>query len=444
LRASDQLAAELRKLAAAAQSERRVPSISAAVFRAGEVVWSDAIGLADAEAGRDATPETQYRIGSITKTFTAAAVMQLRDAGELDLDDRLGDHVPESAHAAPTLRRLLSHLSGLQREPPGDIWESLEAPERDAFLASLADAEQVLKPGERWHYSNLAFSLLGEVVARRSGTTWQEYVESRLLAPLGLARTSLLPQEPVAQGYYVQPYSETVAREAHVDMRGVGASGQLWSTTGDLARWASCLAGAHPDVLAAGTSEEMHVPQAMMDLDRWTVGWGIGLELVREGERVWAGHGGAMPGHLAGLVFRRQEQVGAAVLTNTGAQFEPSTLAVRLAEKALELEPVSGEVWRPEEAPPAEVEAVLGRWWSEGHEFVFRWRGGRLEAKAEAAPAWKEPAVFAPDGADSYRTVSGRERGERLRVVRDEAGEVVRLYWATYPMTRSPEVFGGS
>src|SRR5439155_23687845 len=139
LRAPDQLARDLRARIAKAQAER-LPSVSAAVVRKGEVVWADAVGLANVEDGLEATPETQYRIGSITKTFTAVAIMQLRDGGRLELDDALSKHVPEAAHGGPTIRRMLAHLSGLQREPVGDIWESFETPDVDQVLAELEQA----------------------------------------------------------------------------------------------------------------------------------------------------------------------------------------------------------------------------------------------------------------------------------------------------------------
>ena len=139
-------------------------------------LWEQALGHADVEAKREATPQTQYRIGSITKTFTAVGILQLRDAGELSLDDPLTAHLPESAHG-PTIGRMLAHSSGLQREPPGEIWETMKAPSREDLLAGTADAEQVLDPGTWWHYSNLAFALLGEVVARAHGGTWEEALQ---------------------------------------------------------------------------------------------------------------------------------------------------------------------------------------------------------------------------------------------------------------------------
>ena len=109
-----------------------------------------------------------------------------------------------------------------------------------------------------------------------------------------------------------------------------------------------------------------------------------------------------------------------------------------------ELEPTAPDEWRPAEPPPAEVAPLLGRWWSEGLEYVFRWRGGRLEARREIDPPEREPAVFEPEGPDRFRTVAGRERGELLHVVRDERGAVVKLSWATYPFTREPRPFGAT
>src|SRR4051794_41873809 len=123
------LASDLEALVRAAQAER-LPSVSAAVVRKGEEVWAGAVGLADAEAGAAATTDTQYRVGSITKTFTAVAVLQLAAAGALDLDDPLERHVPEAAHGSPTLRRMLAHVSRLQREPAGGGLGAPGAPRR--------------------------------------------------------------------------------------------------------------------------------------------------------------------------------------------------------------------------------------------------------------------------------------------------------------------------
>lgn len=441
---SEPLAGEFRRLLRAAQAEHRLPSVGAAVVSGGDVVWSEAVGLADVAAGVRATPETQYRIGSITKTFTAAAIMQLRDAGELDLEDRLERHLPAGEHGGATLRTMLSHLSGLQREVPGELWESLEFPSRDELLRLLGEAEGVLPPGEHWHYSNLAFAVLGEVVARRSGMPAERYIEQRLLEPVGLGRTTWEPRPPHALGYFVEPYEDVVREAPLVDLRAKAPAGQLWSTTLDLCRWGSFLADPAPDILRPETALEMQAFHGLADPERWRLGWGLGLSLFRDGDRVFFGHDGGMPGFIARLAYCRREKVGAAALTNSGTGLVLEELCLELAVRAAEQLAASPEEWQAGGPAPPELTGLLGRWWLEGMEFVLTHRGGRLEGKgAEKTPA-DPPAVFAPDGPDRFRVVSGRERGELLRVVRDADGRPVKLLWATYPMTREPVVFGPS
>jgi CubicO group peptidase (beta-lactamase class C family) len=446
LPAPEQLSAELRAILAKAQAEHRVPSIAGGVVRSGELVWQDAVGLADVDNEERATPEHQYRIGSITKTFTAVAVMQLSAEGRLDLEDRLDAYLDVPTLGELTLRRMLSHGSGLQREIPGDVWESLEFPQStEELLATLEEAELVLAPGERWHYSNLAFILLGEVVGKLADMPYEEYVEQRLLQPLGLTRTSFSPEEPTAIAYSVEPYSDVVRREPMLVERkgGIAAAGQLWSTVGDLCRWASFLADPDPTILTPESIELMTSMQSMADPYRWTLAWGIGLTLMRKDDRIYCGHDGGMPGYLANVLVDRREKLGAAVLLN-GENVSPAELTLSLVEKTRERYPAEADEWRPATPPPAELETALGRWWSEGAEFVFRWHDGRLEAKWAEAPAWQPWTRFEPLGDDRFRTVFGRERGELLRLVRDDDGTVTRMYWATYPFSRRHEVTGAT
>jgi CubicO group peptidase (beta-lactamase class C family) len=333
-----------------------MPSVSAAVFRGDEIVWEEALGLAATEPEETATTEHQYRIGSITKTFTAVLVLQLRDEGRVELDAPLRDLVPE-APVGPTVRQALAHLSGFQREPPGDIWETGRPPGREELIAGLEDAELVLRPSFRWHYSNLAFGLLGELVERRRGAPYGDVLRERVLDPLGLARTTLGETAPAARGYLVEAYSDGVRPEPHtVVPETTAAMGQLWSTTGDLARWGAFLAEGRDDVLARSTLDEMALVQTMVDTRRWTVGWGLGLELLRRGDRVFAGHGGAMPGFLAGLFVERESGIGAAALTNSSAGPDAERLAIDLADSALDALPSEPDGWRPDGGAPPDLE----------------------------------------------------------------------------------------
>ena len=455
----EDVAESLQRKVSEAQRAWRSPSVVARVARRGEVQLDAAAGAADlgADGLADpavlaAGPDVQYRMGSITKTFTAALVLQARDDGLLDLDDRVDAHLDVPAHGDVTLRRMLCHLSGLQREPVGEVWESLQGPELDRMLADLSVAEAVLSPQERWHYSNLAFALLGQVVAARRGGTWADVLTERLLTPLGLTRTTTAPTAPVARGYFVDPYADRLHPEPLFPGNAFAPAAELWTTTADLARWGAFWADPDPEVLAPATVTEMTHLHAMADLQQWTLGWGLGLMLHRRGERMLVGHDGAMPGFLASLVVDRSTGVVAAVLTNTSRAADPTTLALDLVCEVLDAVPDEPEVWRPGAPVPADVEPLLGPWWAEGIEYVASWRagadpdvdgaeGGHLELRAVAAPATRPPSVLRRDG-EAWRVVSGREQGEVLRVVRDGSGAPSRLYWATYPMTRRPLPFG--
>ena len=430
-------AAALEQLVRVEQREKRLPSLAAAVVRDGELVWETAVGAADAEQGRDATPDTQYRIGSITKTFTAAAIMQLRDAGKLDLEDTLDRHVEGAAHR-PTLRRLLSHTSGLQRETQDEAWLSLRFASTQELVETLGEAEQVLPPGARFHYSNLAFALLGIVVEAASGIPYTDYVRQRLLEPLGLHRLTFGAEAPAAVGYLVEEYTEGVVAEADVQTGAWLSAGQMWGTVRDLCRWAAFLADPDETVLSRRTVEEMRTVQTIDDHVRWTAGYGLGLGLRRDGERILAGHGGSMPGFIAAVYVSPHDKVGAAVLTNSStASVEELTL--KLIGETVDERPVAPKPWRVEEAPPAEVEPLLGIWWMEGSQIVLRWRDGKLEGRFSGIPDWKPSSVFERETADRWRTVSGPEQGEALRIERDASGEVVRMIWAGYPVTREPQ-----
>jgi len=404
-------------------------------------LWSGAVGYADVASERLATADTQFRVGSITKTFTAVAVLRLRDAGRLGLDDALSLHLPELGGWPVTLRHLLTHASGLQREPPGRVWEREQMPSTAEFLAAASGAERVLEPDEHWHYSNLGFALLGEVVARVSGRPYTKVVEEEILVPLGLSRTGWHPRAPQATGYLVDPRTDTVQVEAALDLNGLAAAGQLWSTTEDLCRWGLFLASPDPRVLRPATAEEMLRLRIMSDPDRWTTGWGLGVMLWRRGDRFFAGHLGGMPGHRAALVVSRAEPRAAAVLVNATSGGEIGEIGLDLIELALDLCPAPSTPWRPWATLPAEMAGVIGAWWSEGTEVNFAHRGGRLEARPAGA-AEEQTSVFQQVEPDVWRTVSGPERGERLEVERDAGGRVTCLRWATYRFDREPALFG--
>ncbi|HEV8173669.1 MAG TPA: serine hydrolase domain-containing protein [Actinoplanes sp.] len=452
--------ARYQRAAQKVQAQARVPAISVALHRADRSLWTFTVGDSG-NPDHPLNPDSRFRIGSVTKTFTAVLVMQARDEGLIDLDDSIAKHLNVPAHGDATIRRLLSHTAGFQREPYGDVWDTLISPDADTMLADLERVERVLPNNRRFHYSNLGMAVLGELVARLRGGTWSDLVRERITEPLGLHATTAAPTPQSVVGYLVDSYSDAARPEPQLDMGGASAAAQLWSTARDLARWAAFLASPEivdpgGKVLAAATVDEMRWPLTTTDEQLWAAGFGLGLILQPQSPTaqckrvVHIGHDGAMPGFLAGAYGRRGGEgnpgaLGCAVLGSSGTAVEINELVHELLRLAVELDPADIKPWAPAAPAPAEYRSILGQWWSEGMPFVFSWHDGTLQARGADAPADRPPAVFRPlpDQPDVLRTVSGREAGERLRLTRDERGVVVRMHWATYRFTRVQEAFDG-
>lgn len=227
----------LRRLVLERQRDGRLPGVFAGVVRGGGLVWSTGVGARDLATPDVAPgPDDQFLIASNTKTFTAVLVMRLRDEGHLSLDDTLDRFFPGTAHASVTIRQCLAHASGMQREPVGDIWETLESPDVETLVRDFEQAERIHPPHRRWHYSNLVFSMLGEIVARVDGRSWEQSLRARILDPLGMRRTTVGLDGPHAQGYYLSPYTDVPTPEPVLDLRAMAPCGGLASTGEDLAR----------------------------------------------------------------------------------------------------------------------------------------------------------------------------------------------------------------
>jgi len=403
-------------------------------------LWSAHVGAARLDPVSAPTDDTQYLIGSITKTFTAVLVMALRDAGKLSLNDRLDTYLPQTRHGAITIRSMLAHASGLQREPVGRIWENLQAPDRERLLRELEDAEQVLPVHLAFHYSNLAFALLGQIVEQLEGRPWGDVVTERILAPLEMKSTGLVPDDAGrALGYQVHPHTAVATLEPRFDLLATAPLGGLWSTVADLGRYGAFIADPIDEIISSDTMDEMCRPLIMADVEGWSRAFGLGLELQRTGERILVGHGGAMPGFLAGLRVRRQDRVGAVVFANCTAGAETTALAGQIVNTVLDAEPSAPLAWTPSRPQP-DFDGILGSWWTEGQEIVFEVRDNVLWSRIPGGLPLADTR-FARVDSDRLRAVGGRERGEMLEITRGSGGEVERMHFATYALTRKPTAF---
>lgn len=413
------------------QADCRVPSLVAGLVRDGELVWSAGRGrVGDREPGAD----TQYRIGSITKTFVGALVLLLRDRGEVRLEDTLEAYVPGTPVGDRTLAHLLSHGSGLQSEVPGEWWE--RSPGHDwAALAGQLGPDSVLGPaGRRFHYSNPGIALLGQVVERVRGRGWFDVLRDEVLRPLGLTRTTYGPEPVHAQGYAVHPYADVLLEEPHTDTLAMAPAGQLWSTVADLARWCAFLAGDTAGVLDPATVEEMRRPLLVSDAETWTSAYGLGVQVFRLRGRRLFGHGGSMPGFLAGITVDEDEHVAAVTMANTtsGLSIE---LDLDLLDLLAEHEPPIPKEWRPAQVPEAVLDLV-GTWYWGPRPHTLRAVGdGELVLRT----VWQgRDARFRPGPDGTWTGLDGYHTGETLRAVRRSDGTVSHLDIGTFCFTRTP------
>jgi CubicO group peptidase (beta-lactamase class C family) len=403
------------------QREGRAPSLVAGVVRDGGLAWS---------TGRGDVPEphtdVQYRLGSISKTVTAVVVMRLRDEGRLHLDDPLDRHLPGTPFGDRTVGQLLSHLAGASAESPGGWWERVPG----GSLADLAlgPHDVVLGSARRFHYSNLGFGLLGELVARFRGTSWEDAVAAEVLNPLGMTRTSPRPVPPAAEGFAVHPWADVVLPEPEHHAGVMAAAGQLWATLADLARFGAFLLGDTGDVLAPATLEEMTVPAGV---DPSAPGWaayGLGVQVLRVDGRTLVGHGGSMPGFLAGVFVDRDEQTGAVSLANTTAGLDP--LVYGLLADLRAHEPRVVDAWAPSPSPvPLDR---LGTWFWGPSPYVLRAVGGGMLHLGPLPGRNGRASRFTRRDDGTWVGLDGYFAGEVLRIADDH------LDLDTFVFTRSP------
>jgi len=304
--------------ALAVDALRRGPiaGLSIAVFEHGEPVLAKGYGSADLEAGVAATAETSYPIASVTKYFTAAAVLRLADQGKLGLDDPLSRFFPAARPriGALTIRHLLAHTSGLTRGGP--------APRR-AALSVIRRGGTARAQGEVWDYSNYNFSLLGLVIEQASGRDYARYVQDELAAPRGLAGTGYCEDGSAVpgRGRDYQSGRKTVSPTSYWTEARFFAAGGLCSTVLDLVRWERALEEGR--VVSPAMLQAMRTPSRLPD--GLEVGYGYGTRLGATGGHRKLGHTGGGQSNKAVLARYPDDDVTVAVLLNTERTNAPVT-----------------------------------------------------------------------------------------------------------------------
>ncbi|MGW8883319.1 serine hydrolase domain-containing protein [Streptomyces sp. NPDC055749] len=419
---------------ATAQSEGRTPSFVAAVQREGQTVWN---GSRTCVEGHAPDTDTQFRIGSITKTFTAVLVLRLRDEGLLDLDDALEKHLPGTGVGDVTVFQLLGHSAGLGAESPAPWWERTPGSIRPGLADVLGDRPRTQPAGRNHHYSNPGYTLLGALVEALRGASWEEVLRREILEPLGMHRTTAQPVAPHAGGWAVHPWADVMLPEPSEDLGLMAPAGQLWSTAADLLRFAAFLAEGDEKVLGAASVREMRVPSASPPAGDWDGAYGLGLQVVRRDGRTLVGHTGSLPGFLAALWFSVEDGLAAVALTNATSGPPTATVAADLVRIVADAEPRIPAPWRPLPEVDRELLALTGPWYWGTHCYVLKLAADRDVELLPLRDGGRSARFRArPDG--TWTGLDGYYAGETLSVVRTGDGAVDHLDLGSFVFTREP------
>ncbi len=416
----------------------QLPGISVAIVKDQEVLFSKGYGWADTENKVPAEASTLFSICSISKLFTSVAIMQLRDAGKLSLEDSIQNLLPwfelKQAHddSGPiTVRSLLTHSAGLPRESAHPYWTGPDFPfpSKEAVREGLKGQETLYPSSTYFQYSNLGLSLLGEIVEGVSGLPYDTYVKDNILNPLQLTDTyTELPAslwgDKLATGYSARKRDGSRNKQKRFDAAGITAAAGFSSSVEDLGKFASwqfrLLKEGGEEILKASTLKEMQRVH-WMNPD-WTTSWGLGFSVYEVEGKTIVGHGGACPGYRSTLMIDPTDRYAFIVMINASGE-NPSTYARGMRsviQKAL-----SGSGESPE---GIDLETYTGTynmqpWW--GEEAILPWKGELISIGLPAEnPANAFTRIRHQEGHTFRRVRKDGSLGETWEFQVDEAGKI--------------------
>jgi CubicO group peptidase (beta-lactamase class C family) len=398
--------------------------------------------MADREKKVNSSPSTIYSICSISKLFTSVAIMKLRDAGKLRLEDLIADHLPwfnlqqQFPDTGPiTIRSVLTHSSGLPRESDYPYWTGPDFPfpTQKQVKAKLGSQKTLYSPSTYFQYSNLGMTLLGEIVAEVSGMPYQKYIEENILKPLRLANTrTKLPESlwrgKLATGYTAKKRDGTRSMLPLFQAEGIAAAAGFSSTVEDLARFASwqfrLLEKGGEEIIKASTLREMQrVHWVNPD---WKTTWGLGFSVWEVDGRTMVGHGGSCPGYRSTLSIDPSKKQAFIVMINAGgvSPYKYVTGMRDILKKATDK--------AKEEKAEVDLEAYAGHYnvqprWSETA--VLPWQGKLAVFGLPSENPAKGLTLLKHIEGDKFRRLRKDETlGEEVKFERDKTGKVVRMW----------------
>lgn len=373
-------------VATAAVADQKTAGVSVAVVKAGRPLVMKGYGFADLENDIPATSETVYRVGSLTKQFTSAAIMRLMEQGKLSLDDTLQKFLPDFPTQGNhvTVRHLLNHTSGIKSYTSlGPKWQRVMRIDlaTDSLVALFANEPFDFKPGDAYRYNNSGYFLLGMIIEKLSGKTYGQYLQDEFFTPLGLKGTIYCDQAPLikhrAQGYAKNPEGKFINAEP-LSMTQPYAAGSLCSTVIDLVAWTQALSSGK--VVRPASYKLMTTPDTLNNGRPITYGFGLGTGALRGHPQI--SHNGGINGFVSELHNYYRDSVITVVLTNTSA-LTAIELERLIARRALGIQELPA-------VPIAESELTrfVGAYAIGNQRIQVQVENGRLSVQQGRAPAF--------------------------------------------------------
>jgi D-alanyl-D-alanine carboxypeptidase len=395
------------------------PGAAVIVMHKGKVLYRGARGLANLELGVPLSPESVFRIGSVTKQFTATAVLLLAEEGKLALSDPITKFLPDY-HAqgrVVTVEHLLSHTSGIPSYTDLPEWRAIRR--NDVSAQQLIDLFQDkpfdFAPGERWRYNNSGYILLGAIIEKASGQGYADFLRARIFAPLGMTSSryeDLAQITPRRVAGYMRAGTEWRNAD-YLSMSQPYAAGALISTVDDLARWNRAMESG--ELLKPSSWQRAATSFALSDgtLTRYGAGWIVG----RVGPVATVEHGGGINGFNAYVLRAPAQELYVAVLANASPpQSPPQDIAVKLAARVLDVALDAAEI----PIAPARLDEYVGSYALDGTKVrVITHVGNRLYAKDGDANALE----LVPVGKDLFEVRASQARFQFQR----ERGRIVAV-----------------
>ncbi len=403
------------------------PGAAAIVTEDGKVIYVGASGMADIAGGKPITADTVFRLGSITKQFAAAVVLQLVEEGKLSLDDPLSKFVPDypepGAHA--TVRQLLNHTSGIKSYTGIPGWMVSDKVSTRHTTAEMIDEfrdEPVdFLPGEKWSYNNSGYVLVGAVIEAVTGNPWWQAIDERIVKPLGLTSIRYGVDEdgvPAFATGYTPVANETFETSRAIDMSVPHAAGALIGTVGDLAKWSNALH--HGKVVSEPLYAEMISPAKLNDGTTFPYGYGLAPTTLQGLPAVT--HSGGIFGFATNAIYVPERDLFVAVFTNADGGIQPAgTPMLRLAAEAIGRPFPTFTATTPDLTA---IEPMLGVYAIEGGDAtrLFQFRDGKLYTRRSGAG---DSEVFAAGG---NRFFYGPDSLNWFEIVPEENGYAMLMH----------------